>query len=552
MIFLLILLMFSVILSLKTNSLSLSSKEPFNASIIYTSPSAVLNNSIFYLCAIINGTVSLNLVSQSATFNVTSVSTYLSGLNIPILQLDGFVISTPKVIGNKVFFIYLPGVKSINPSNLTIKKSYFAYASFNGNWGKVINLLTYGASEDFDVYNNTVYLIWKPSYSSSNSFLLILNSNGILLNNISLNIINATSISVSNGLGVIGNSSISQLTSLENLSVSGLVGDYFVINLSNGKVLYEIPEYNGLEPSLVSVSDNLALVTYSSSSASYLVLYNLSNQKILSTREYNSEAIGYINDGYILVEQIVKSNFGINSIITVYNENWSVIYQKSQQSLTSYLLADGLIVNSTSVTAIITTINTELSFSQITIISSIELIKVLEAPEPFTISVYEYHYPGYTILYLIWNEKVPSTFYVYFNNSLRSILHQNYVEYNITQNVTYLVKIVAMNALGNITENIIIKIIVYPYLSKITSTTTTSSSSTTSTTETTVSNITTQQTTENYYTTTESSNISHNITTISHLSTTSVINVPQTEIVAIILIVIGTVILILLSGRKLI
>ncbi|BFI75617.1 hypothetical protein [Sulfurisphaera ohwakuensis] len=539
-----------LLLPLTTYSQVSFSNIPFTANIIYTTPSSISNH-IFYLCVLISGYMSVNLGSESIHFNISSVTTYIAGIDIPELPLNGLVISTPKVIGDKVYFIYLPDVNSISP-NFIITESRLGYAIFNGSWSSVYSLIDSGIVEDFDIYNNTIYALWKASYNSSNVYLLTLTTSGEVIKNVSINIPNASSITVSDNLAIIGNISISSLISSE-LSISSFStfqGKYFVINLSNGDIVYQIPQYNGIEPSQVSVSTDTMLVSYATNTSSYLVLYNLSTGKIISVKDFNGVAIGYINNDFILVESVEKSSLsGININVILFTKNWNEIYESSESSLTSYLFAEGLIVNASSVNAIVTKINTQISLSQISITSSLEIKSLLQAPQPFTISVTQLHYANYTILEISWNEKINSRYEVFLNNTLIANTTQEFTEYNVTTNSTYIIKVIAINLMGEIEETTIIHAIVYPPISKSTITTTTSTSTSTFT-QTTDTQTIAQTSTSVSSSTISSTTISSSSPIKQNLTTSTSLQISKTAYIAMIFIIIGVIILALIVREK--
>ncbi|QIW22964.1 hypothetical protein EWF20_01500 [Sulfolobus sp. S-194] len=539
-----------LLLSLTTYSQVSLSNIPFTASIIYTTPSS-MSSHIFYLCVLASGYMSVNLVSESTHFNISSITTYIAGINIPKLPLNGLVLSTPKLIGDKVYFIYIPGVNSISP-NFTITKANLGYAIFNSSWSSVYNLIDKGIVEDFDIYNNTIYVLWKASYNSSSIYLLTFTTSGEVIRNESIKIPNASSIIVSENLGIIGNTSISELKSLSLSfsSVSTFQGHYFIVNLSDGKIVYQIPQYNGIEPSYVSVSNNTILVSYTTNTSSYLVLYNITTGKLISNKEFNGIAIGYINKNFILAENIKKSSLnGVNINIILFNKDWNEIYATSKSSLTSYLLADGLIVNSSSVTAIITKIDTQISFSQISITSDLEVKILLQAPKPFTISVIQLHYTNYTTLEIGWNEIIASRYEVFLNSTLIANITQEFTEYNVTTNSTYVIKVVAINLLGEIEETTIVHVIVNPPISKKNTNTTTSTTSSSTVIQTTSSTQIMTQTNTSASTLIRST-VNFTSSSPSKQSTVTSLQISKTAYITIIFVIIGAIILVFIARRK--
>lgn len=511
-----------LLLSVFTSSLMVNSQlfpqtVPLTAYFIYTSSSGVSNNNnLFYLCIVLNGELNISGLSlTSSELSISSISTYISGIDIPSLQLNGLVVSTPKVINNSVFFTYIPGVKSVSKINIT--SDYLAYANYTQNgWGKVVNLITKGITEDFSILNNLVYAIWKPSPTTSTSYLLVLNKDGIIEENVSLPILNASIIyTISPYMGIIGNTSTNIFSSLSNISLStvqSVQGEYYIANLTNGRIIKEVPFFEGKEPTYISVSkDGLAVFSYVFSGQSDLVLYNVTSQKAISSKMFQGDAIGYIsNDNFIMVSDLQQtSQLSLTSLILVYDMNWSLIYSKESSSLSSYLLGEGLFVTNNSLTGIIATISTQFSIEGITISTTLELQNVLHSPLPFSISYTEEKNNGYTLVYITWNEKEPSRYTVIINGSVVKTTYQESYLYNATTNTTLYVKVIAVNQLGNLSSNITIDVIVYHYMmsSSITSTSTTSStsitkSSTSTTTSTTSSSTTTTTTTINASTTT--------------------------------------------------
>lgn len=507
------------LLALPTSSFTI----PYQASIAYTTPSGISNH-IFYLCVDISGTAQIGLESQGFSLNISSISTYITDNGVIPLPLNGTAISTPKVVDTtEVFFIYIPGVNSITPQNLNITASYLAYSNFTGNnWGKVVNVITQGVTTDFSVYDNKIYAIWRPYYNSSESYLLTITPQGNIVSNISLGIKNALLITVSNDeLGVVENGSVSQiLSNLQSISSKINIGDFFVINMTTGKILYEIPQFNGLNPSGVSVNkEGLLLVSYSTNTFSYLVLYNLSNGKIISSSSFSTVTVGFINGNYILAEEFQKGFASIITTIVVYNLSWSPIYNKTENSLTTYQLADGLFINSTGVFALITQINSQASLSQILVSSSIKLINILSPPSRFSIYVTQEHHPGYTLLNISWNENQQAKFMVYVNSTLIKVTDKHFIQLNITENSTLEIKIVAINQLGNVSENFTVKVIVYPK--------TTVQSTTTQYSNTTTTISSTSNTTPPSSTTTTSSSLATYITPSSSTEGTTTSKVPQ-------------------------
>ena len=451
---------------------SLSIQLSLSGSIVITTPQSISNN-VYYLTENVEGEVTVN--GGSISIDITSVSTSIGGQGMPPLSLNGTVITPPKVIGDNIYFAYVPGVTSI-PNGYTLTEAFLAYANYtNGSW-HVKNVITNGIVSDFSVCNNSIYALWKPS-PTGETYLLTISQNKVV-RNVSINVVNASTIEVSNGLGVISNAPLNFTQELVGLHKNT---EFFVVNISTGKVLYQIPDYQNAMPNRVSVSNGIGLVTYvQSASSSYLVLYNLSTGKMISEKSFNGVTVGFINKGLILMEEEQISGNNVIETFSIYNLSWGLLYHKimvgSEYSLYD---ADGLLINSNGATIILmhASIQVNLFGLQVTITSSLEFINALEAPKPFTIYVTELPYPGYTILNISWSENQPYTYLVYINNSFIGQTNDSFIQYNITKNGTYLIKVVAENPLGKLQENAIINVKVYPVQKATTSSYTSNSSS---------------------------------------------------------------------------
>jgi len=552
-------ILFSLLLFVSSLSLLASSQATiisFNETIVSTTPQSVSNH-VYYLSLTLKGETIINETSESV--NITSMTGYISALGLPPLPLNGVPIQPPQAIGDNIYFAYVPGVSSItNLHNIT--EAYLAYANYtNGSW-HVKNVITSGIVTGIFAYNNSLYALWKSSQEGE-TYLLSVSQNNVI-KNVSISIPNASYIEVGKGIAVISNSSSSSLN-LQSLLTTGLNIQYYVINLSTGKVIYKIPDYNGNSPILVSVSNDLGLVSYipitgSSNGLSYLVLYNLSSStpKILSEKSFSGTALGYINVNFILAfdEQVVGTS-GIETL-SVYNLTWGQLYQESETiSPTSLISPDGLFVNSSTVSILLTQVSQHVNIQayQVTENSSLKIINVFQVPKPFTISVSEQHYPGYTLLNISWNENQSDTYLVYINNSIVGHTKNEFIQYNVTENGTYLIKVIAQNPLGEIQETTTVNVTVYPV--QITSTITTSTTSSTTTTSTTTS--TTSSTTTSTAITSSSSIVSpptnvtkSSSTTSSTTSTQSTTNLSTTLIIVIVLIVVVVIALIFFLARR--
>ena len=545
--YLLLLPLFLSLLSLV--AFSQTTEIGFNVTIVYASPQSISNH-VYYLNLTEKGETIVN--GTSIKTNITSISGYIGALNLSPLPLNGVPLSPPTAIEDNIYFIYVPNVTSL--SNLTIKKTYLAYANYtNGSW-HLNNVITNGIVTGISSYNNSIYALWKPSLTGEIYLLKI--SKGKVVNNVTLGVKNVTSIEVGNGVGIVSN--VSSFSSIIKLSSSSLVKvNYYVINISTGKVLYEIPDYNGISPTLVSTSGNLALVTYLtptvSFSQTYLVLYNLTTGNILSEKTFEGIAFGYINDKFILVEEELGETTGsaIESI-SIYNLSWGQIYHQTE-SITPYSLiqADGLYVNSSSLIIILTLSSSVFQNNQVVTTTTLKLVTALQAPRQFAIHVTQQHYPGYTILNISWNENPQTSYLVYVNDSLIAKTTNNYVIYNVSENGTYLIKIVAENPLGELEENATVQVTVQPAVT--TTTTTTTSTSTTpisSTTITTSSTPTTTTSSSSTITSTTTTTIKTTSSSMSTFITATSSMIQIVAIVAIIVIIIVIALAIFLLRRK--
>ena len=451
---------------------SLSIQLSLSGTIVITTPQSISNN-IYYLTESVEGEVTVN--GGSTSIDITSVSTSIGGQGIPLLSLNGTVITPPKAIGDDIYFVYVPGVTSI-PNGYTLTEAYLAYANYtDGNWN-VKNVIANGIVSDFSVCNNSIYALWKSSLNSQ-TYLLLISQNQVV-RNVSINVVNASTIEVSHGLGVVSNAPLNFTQDLVGLHTDT---EYFVINISTGKVIYQIPDYNNVMPNSVSVSNGIGLVTYvQSASSSYLVLYNLSTGKAISNKSFNGVTVGFINRELILVEEEQASGSNIIEKFSIYNLSWALLYHKTMVG-SEYSLydADGLLINSNGVAIILTHVSTEVNVFglQVTVSSSLEFINALEAPKPFTIYVTELPHPGYTILNISWGENQQYTYLVYINNTFIGQTKGESVQYNATNNGTYLIKVVAENPLGKLQENATVSVKVYPVQKATTVSNSTSNSS---------------------------------------------------------------------------
>jgi len=541
-------ILFSLLLFVSSLSLLTFSQVTvisFNETIISTTPQSISNH-VYYLSLTVKGFTIINKTSVSS--NITSMTGYISALGLlSPLPLNGVPLTPPQAIGDNIYFVYVPGVSSISNLN-NITKTYLAYANYtNGSW-HVKNVITSGVVTGIFAYNNSIYALWKSSHGGE-TYLLSISQNNVI-KNISINVPNASYIEVGKGIAVISNSSSS--LNLQSLSTTGLNIQYYVINLSTGKVIYKIPDYNGNPPILVSVSNDLGLVSYTSvtgspTGLSYLVLYNLSTNKTISEKSFYGTALGYINGKFILAydEQV----FGTSAIetLSVYNLTWGQLYKESETiSPTSLNSPDGLFVNSSTVSILLTQISLRpnVQTDQVTENSSLKIINVFQIPKPFTINVSEQHYPGYTLLNISWNENQSDTYLVYVNNTLFAQTKSESIQYNATENGTYLVKVIAENPLGEIQENMTVSVTVYPV--QVTSTTTTTST-TISTTATTTNTTTSTTTTSSAIT---SSTSSPPATTSSTTTSQSATSLSLSLVISIVLIVVIVIALTVFLARR--
>jgi len=542
-------ILFSLLLfvsSLSLPTFSQTTTIPFNETIVSTTPQSISNH-VYYLSLTVKGFTIIN--GTSVSVNITSITGYISALGLlPPLPLNGVPLTPPQAIGDNIYFAYVPGVSSI--SNLhNITETYLAYANYtNGSW-HVKNVITKGIISGIFAYNNSLYALWKPSQEGE-TYLLSVSQNNVI-KNISINISNASYIEVGKGIAVISNSSSS--LNLQSLSTTGLNITYYVINLSTGKVIYKIPDYNGNHPILVSVSNDLGLVSYtsvtgSSTGLSYLVLYNLSTGKIISEKSFYGTALGYINGKFILAydEQVV----GTSGIVTlsVYNLTWGQLYQEPPETIspTSLYSPDGLFVNSSTVSILLTQVSQHVNIQtyQVTENSSLKIINVFQVPKPFTIKVSQQHYPGYTLLNISWNENQSDTYLVYINNTPVGQTKNEFFQHNVTENGTYLIKVIAENPLGEVQENITVNVTVYPV--QIVTTTTTTTSTTTSTTTTTTSTTTTSTAITSSTVSPPTTTTTSSTATTSHTTT----SFNTTLVLAIVLIVVIVIVLVLFLAKR--
>jgi len=271
------------------------------------------------------------------------------------------------------------------------------------------------------------------------------------------------------------------------------------------------------------------------------VLYNLSTGKVISpVKSFNGIALGYINDKFILVYYAPTSETSAVDIFTVYNLSWGQLYQNAEPiTPQSVYMTDGLFVNSTTVSILLTQlsmlINTQTN--QVMMTSALEFVNALQVPKPFTINVSEQHYPGYTLLNISWNENQSDTYLVNINNTLVGQTRSEFFQYNITENSTYLIKVIAENPLGEIQESIAINVTVHPVQKTTTTTTTSTTSPSTMTSTTSTSSTTTTSSIVTSLSSTTSSSTSTSSTTSTH-STTSLSTTLVIAIVVIVIIVI--------------
>ena len=447
----------------------------FNGIIVVTTPQSISNH-VYCLGEIIKG-------QSVISTNLTSISGYISALGLPPLPLDGVALTPPQAIGDSIYFAYVPGVSLISNLN-NITKAFLACANYtDGSW-HVKDVMTSGVVTGIFAYNNSIYALWKSS-PNSQTYLLLISQNQVV-RNVSINVVNASTIEVSNNnVGVVSNVS-SLLSNLRFLLGLNIKAEYYVINLSTGKVIYEIPNYNNASPALVSVSNGLGLVSYiSNTSSSFLVLYNLSTGKILSEKSFTETALGYINEDFILV--IEKQKFG-NDTLSIYNLSWVLLYREGNTvSLAPLYQLNGLYVNSSNVIILLTQVSSHSvaptnNTQTLSVIysSSLELINAIEAPKPFTIYVYEHYHPGYTTLNISWNENQPDKYLVYLNNTLIADTMGNFTLYNVTENTSCLIKVVVENPLGELKESATTHVTVYPVMTTNNITSTKTSEVTTS------------------------------------------------------------------------
>ena len=559
--------LFSLMLfSLSLLTFSQTTTIPFSETIVYTTPQSISNH-VYYLSLNMKGEVVIN--GTSVKYNITSISANISALGLPPLPLNGIPIAPPQAIGSNIYFVYIPGVTSVSSlsslvSNLT--KAYLGYANYtNGSW-HLKNVITSGIVRGISVYNNSLYALWKPS-PTGETYLLLISQNQVV-RNISVDVSNASNIEVGNDIGIVSNASLLSLN-LQMSASANIKVEYFVINLTTGKVIYKIPDYNNISPAQVSVSNGLALVSYvpmsspSSSITSYIVLYNLSTGKIISEKSFNGIALGYINGKFILIYNAQTSGTSTVDTFAVYNLSWGQLYREVEVTTPeSYYIPDGLYVNSTAVTILLThlLVSVNIQTNQVTMTSSLEFMAALQAPKPFTISVSQQHYPGYTVLNISWNETQPSTYLVYVNNTLIGQTKSEFIQYNVTENGTYLIKVVADNPLGEIQENTTVKVLVYPAQITFTTTITTTTSSSITTTIISTFTTTTSSTATTTSSSTTSSVTSSSTTTstfTSSIFTTSPITSSQSKtssstplIIAIVLIIVVVIALVLFLARR--
>ena len=253
--------------------------------------------------------------------------------------MSGTIFAGPVHIGNYFFFTYLPNVQALKaetPKIPEVSKDYLAYVEFTGNgWGEVKNIITSGFTSFLTVYNNTVYALWRPTANSSASYLLSITPNGKIISNVSLHVINASYLfPVTNDVGIIENftpliiysfvMSFFHVNPFPNIQVTE---SYYIVNLTNGNIISDFPEYDNTSPLTIPYSGNgLILASYFANNSNYLVLYS-SLGKIVSEKSFKGVLLAaWINGSYIIVKNSSVINGVWENEFRIYNYNWTLLY----------------------------------------------------------------------------------------------------------------------------------------------------------------------------------------------------------------------------------
>jgi hypothetical protein len=439
-----------------------------NISLIYTSEQALTQNGLVYLVINASGTVNYPQ-SGNVSYTINSISDYLEGTNLPPYYPGGIIVSKPVVIGNLVYFIYVPGISTFSPQT-NITQDEVAYVSTG--WENKGVIITSGFTEWVSKYNNTLLALWYPSISSQKAYLLTIVNNTVIAN-VSLDVINPTTLTVVNNSEIIVSNSTSKmfLTSLtsSNLYEAQLPSQNFYIINSKGKIVEEIPQYEGENPSdVLVINSTYFIITYYIDNNTYFVAYNPISKEIIYVKEFSGVSTIEYYDKLFLINSVrfSASNSEIFYENFVFTENWNTLWEESGSSTLPTIkisLAEAIYEINGEYYVFLDSETSSLSLipPSISISSSPKSVFIGSKPQPFTISVEQLRYNGYTEILISWNENVRSYYEIFVNDTLEGTSDENLFTLNITRNTTLIITIEAVNYFGEINESIKVPVMVF-------------------------------------------------------------------------------------------
>jgi len=542
------------------NSQTFSNSLPISVDLMEFTQESISNNTIYYieiqgfgLMVYLANESRFSLENLSITSTLYASSLAEVGMSGVPLKLKGVVMLPPKVINDTVYFAYAPGatvLKDLNPKTVLLAYAKF---SFKNGWGSIVNVTSNGIVRSFDVFGNKVYVLFIDG--NNRTHVLVIEDN-VIVKDIQIKISNPFQIEVINdNLILISNSTAaSYLSYVFNTSISqpALGFNYFILNLSSGKIV-KLGNYNNLEPYLVYPVNGSVIaavyqdITTSLTSNSFLVLYDLQkNMSIINIKSFSKTSIYQIiaNDGYIIVArmQLSQQYQGYKFIIEVYNSSLALLNTLSFTSsffpIFQLPTPYAIIENQSSIIAVMNIFQIEFSQSSISMFSTIDLQEIGSKPLPFNVYVSQIRGNGYTLLNITWDKNIDCTYRIYINGTLVGITKNTNFVYNVTQNGTYLIKVVAINNFGSKEKQVIVEVTVNPLIT---------------TTQTTTTSITTQQTTTTTFTTQTQATTNTTITQLQQQATTTQVTegLPLLPIiVGVIIAVIIIVVVVLILRRR--
>jgi hypothetical protein len=534
------------------NGLIPISIEPINSTylIFYDNISAyyvmnVSTSGIEFKEFIIKGNLVASFNNNFYKFNLTtitppSVSAYGGKLLIVLLATNQKIINITSFSLTKnlsVYYMFFDGKYFTNPTPLI-------------NFGFPESVLTNGTH---------ILVLWKASYNASKTYLLIF-QNFKIIRNVSLTE-NITSLVMfyKDKILAINSPLLGSLQSLTRIS-SPLTTNFsiaYVIDF-NGSI---IKEFSITSVGKVHGSPELFYVNNYGGFRSVITIYNLTSGKLVQqfTLPYIVTNLFILYNRYIVYSGVRVGALETNQILQVmvykggswYNYTSLVFPPALPQSLTYITLVGAGFSNSSTTIFLINSTNYIVSRTPPIQIQSIILpwnltINFTPPPKP-EVNIRQVTNLGQTTLYIHYNENNANLYGVYnitiyLNNKIiyTSSKPSGTISYNVYENGTYNLVVIAMNIFGTTNTTKQIKVIVLPKQVNNTQTVTT----TTTTTITTSITTTTKSTTQTFTTTSIQTSTSQ-LTNVTQQG-----GIPLPIIIAVIIIIVIVAILVFLLLKR--